>query len=290
MESKFPRTKVGGISLPRMIIGTNWFLGYSHYTRAKALYIQQNVRKREKISAILEVFFRHGINAIMGRASEEHPLGDAIREAEDKTGTGAIIISTPALPVNGETPEQGFFNGDAEKILDREAAAGTAICLPHQCTTDAMVDRCTRRIRQFEGVVKMIRERNMVPGLSTHMPESIVFADESGLDVETYISIYNAMGFLMQVEVDWVAKIISRAKKPVIAIKPMAAGHIRPFQALAFVWNTIREKDMVAVGTMSPDEAEELIELSLGFIQKREASLGLQTTRSKSALEDKGRR
>jgi hypothetical protein len=31
----FPRTTVGGVSLPRLIIGTNWFRGYSHTTAAK---------------------------------------------------------------------------------------------------------------------------------------------------------------------------------------------------------------------------------------------------------------
>ena len=36
----------------------------------------------------------------------------------------------------------------------------------------------------------MIRENGMVPGLSEHMPEMIVFSDLNGYDVETYI--YNA--------------------------------------------------------------------------------------------------
>ncbi|HNS32214.1 MAG TPA: hypothetical protein PKN36_04480 [bacterium] len=285
MDKKFPRTEVGGISLPRMIIGTNWFLGYSHCTKAKSLYIQNNVRSRNKISEILEVFFSYGINAVMGRASTEKPLAEAIRQAEDKTGTKAIIISTPSFPVSPVTPEEGFENGQTRKILDEEAASGTAICLPHQCTTDAMIDRCTRKIRKFDGLVKLIRERKMVPGLSTHMPEGIVFADESALDIETYISIYNALGFLMQVEVDWISKVINNAQKPVMVIKPMAAGHIRPFQALTFVWNTIRDRDMVAVGTMSPDEAKELVELSLAILEKRKAGVELQRTRSKSVLE-----
>jgi len=35
MSDLFPRTTVGGVSLPRMIIGTNWFLGWSHTTAAK---------------------------------------------------------------------------------------------------------------------------------------------------------------------------------------------------------------------------------------------------------------
>ena len=30
MEKQFPRTTVDGVSLSRMIIGTNWILGYSH--------------------------------------------------------------------------------------------------------------------------------------------------------------------------------------------------------------------------------------------------------------------
>ena len=28
--TQFPRTEVGGVSLPRMLAGTNWILGYSH--------------------------------------------------------------------------------------------------------------------------------------------------------------------------------------------------------------------------------------------------------------------
>jgi hypothetical protein len=119
------------------------------------------------------------------------------------------------------------------------------------------------------------------------MPEAIVYADETGLDVETYISIYNAMGFLMELEVDWTARIIAQAKKPVLTIKPMAAGQLRPFQALAFVWNTIRDQDMVAVGTMSADEARELIDLSLSFLERRAVSVPLQETRSKSSVKQR---
>lgn len=115
----------------------------------------------------------------------------------------------------------------------------------------------------------LIRERGMVPGLSTHMPESIIYADETGLDVETYISIYNTMGFLMQVEVDWIANVIRNAKKPVMTIKPMASGQIRPFQAFHFVWTTLREQDMMTVGTMTPLEAQECIELSLSILEHR---------------------
>ncbi len=280
----FPRTNVGGLSLSRMIIGTNWFLGYSHCTPSKSSLIRQVVKGRREMADIIEVFFRAGVDTIMGPLEREE-WADAVREAQDRTGVKGIIVATPTLPITPETPTKGFDVGEVERILDRDARLGASICMPHTSTTDAVVDRCTREVRQMDAVCAMIRERGMIPGLSTHLPESIIYSDETGLDVETYISIYNAMGFLMTVEVDWIAQVIQNAKKPVMTIKPMAAGQIRPFQALNFVWNTIRPIDMVTVGTMTPDEARELIDLSLSILDNRPAQMELQETRSKASLK-----
>lgn len=283
--NKFPRTEVGGLSVSRLIAGTNWFLGYSHTSSAKDDYIKENIADRKKIADVLEVFFNAGVDTIMGPFNSQSILVDAVKETEDRTGVKGIIVSTPSFSISPKTPVEGFDLGEAERILDQQAKLGVSICMPHQCTTDSMVDRCTREVRQMNSITKLIRERNMIPGLSTHMPESIVYADESGLDVETYISIYNSMGFLMQVEVDWIANVIQQAKKPVMTIKPMAAGQLRPFQALNFVWNTIRDIDMVTVGTMSPKEAAECIELSMNILENNQLKLKLQETRSKASIK-----
>jgi hypothetical protein len=135
-------------------------------------------------------------------------------------------------------------------------------------------------------VCRLIRERNMVPGLSTHLPETIVYSDETGLDVETYICILNAAGFLMPVEVDWTVSLIHRAKKPVLTIKPMAAGRSAPLEAMTFVWNAIRPQDMVTVGTLSAGEASGLIEISLRVLAGEAGIRGdsLQASRSKATL------
>jgi len=196
-----------------------------------------------------------------------------------------IVVSTPGLPTTPETPARGFDESEVAGILDAEAELGATFCMPHQGTTDNLVDRCTHTIRHMDELCRMIRDRGMIPGLSTHMPESIVYADETALDVETYISLYNAMGFLMQIEVDWVAQVIRDARKPVMTIKPMAAGQIRPFQALNFVWSTIRKCDMVTVGTISPDEAKECIDISLAVLEGKHASMTLQETRSKASVK-----
>ncbi|MEI6915228.1 MAG: hypothetical protein WCL39_08875 [Armatimonadota bacterium] len=281
---EFPRTDVGGVSVSRMVIGTNWFLGFSHCTHAKDNYLRENVRNRRAMADILEVFLNAGVDTLIGLITEP-PLIEAMKEAEDRTGRKIIVISTPFLPITPETIAQGLDMGEVERTMEEEARLGVSISLPHSGCTDRLLDRCTGEIRQMDKVVRVIRQYGMVPGLSTHMPESIIFADETGLDVETYISIYNSLGFLMPIELDWTTNLIRNAKKPVLTIKPMAAGQLRPFPAFTFVWNTIRDQDMVAVGTMSPLEAKECIEISLSILENRRPDISLQTTRSKQALK-----
>lgn len=279
--ASFPRTRVGGLSLPRMIIGTNWFFGYSHCTPAKNQLVKQHFGDPKALADVLEVFLRAGVDAVMGYADGPH-LQDAKKIAEDRVGTELILIATPGLAYTKE----GLVFDEVARILDTNAKLGARICMPHTSVTDVLVDRLTRRIRQMDEVCKMIRERGMIPGLSTHLPETIIFADETGLDVETYIAIYNSKGFLMPLEVDWTAHIIQNARKPVMTIKPMAAGQLRPFQALNFVWNTIRPQDMVTVGTMSPAEAQEIIDLSLAILSRQQAPSQLQETRSKAIYKN----
>jgi hypothetical protein len=276
--TEFPRTMVGGVSLPRMLIGTNWFLGYSHTSLAKDRFIK-DLQDREHIARVLGVFLEYGIDAVMAPLSQH--LEDAIRAAEDRTGRGMIRILTPSFNVvPGGPPED-----EPQTAFDRCREFNATFCLPHQCVTDALVDRMYKEIRDIDQYSRMIRERGMIPGLSTHMPETVVFADSMEADVETYIQIYNAAGFLMQVEVDWVMRIIHNAKKPVMTIKPLAAGRLFPVVGLAFVWNTIRDQDMVTIGTTTPDEAREVIELSLDVLGHRIPDGDLQKTRSKQSLD-----
>ena len=276
--TEFPRTTVGGVPVSRMLIGTNWFLGYSHTSRAKDEFIK-SYQTRERVADILTVFFEHGVDTVMGMPVPM--LRDAIADAQDRTGREAKLILTPGFNVVPGGPEEA----EPERVFDRCKELEATFCFPHQCVTDALLDRMHKTIRDIEKYTAMIRERGMIPGLSTHMPESVVYADNTGADVETYIQIYNAAGFLMQVEADWVMRIIRNAKKPVMTIKPLAAGKLLPVVGLAFVWNTIRDQDMLTIGTTTPDEAREVIDISLDLLQRRIPDNELQETRSKRSLE-----
>jgi hypothetical protein len=276
-KDKFPRTLVGGVSLPRLLVGSNWFLGWSHTSLAKDNFIKE-YQTRPRIVAILNVFLEYGIDAVMGPLSPH--LNDSICEAEQHSGHRITRIYTPAFDLSPNAAPADR----AEAVFDQCAALGATFCMPHQSVTDALIDRRAGVIRDLEQYTRMIRARGMLQGLSTHMPEAVIFADKMGADVETYIQLYNSAGFLMQVEADWVMKIIREAKKPVMNIKPLAAGRILPVVGLAFVWNTIRDQDMVTIGTTTPDQAREVIELSLDLVNRRIPENELQETRSKKSL------
>jgi hypothetical protein len=203
---------------------------------------------------------------------------EAIREAEQRAGVPIYWICTPMYP---ETDNPDSW----PRAVEEAKAMGATFCFPHQAVTDILLDRVNRTLSPLLlDHLKVVREAGLIPGLSTHAPESVICADNCEGAVETYIQIYNAAGFLCQVETDWIQQVIHNAKKPVMTIKPLAAGRLLPPTGLAFVWSTLRDCDMVTIGTMSTYEAEEAIEISLACLEHRRADVELQRTRSKSLL------
>ncbi len=281
--SGFPRTMVDGLSMPRLICGSNWVLGFSHTSAAKDRLIRELFDTPEKVAAVIEVFARNGCNAFMSMESDF--VRQALDLVEQRTGQEMLWIVTPHWrSPQGDWQTPGTLD-DWKYTVEEVKRLRGAFCFPHQCTTDTLLDRRTGQLMPaLLDLLRIVRESGLRPGLSTHTPEAIVCADHSDADLSAYVQPYNAAGFLCQVETDWVQRVITNAKHPVMTIKPLAAGRLLPPTGLAFVWNTIRDGDMVAVGTMSTYEAEEVIEISRALLEQRAADVQLQTTRSKRSL------
>ncbi len=272
----FPRTEIGGVSVPRLVCGTNWMLGFSHQTKAKDLFIKDLFDTPAKMADVVEVFARAGCNALMSLPSEF--VAEAMREVEQRVGVEMLWLCTPGYAEWG--------NPDSWKeAVEFTKRLGAQFCFPHTTVTDPLLDKVNRRLTPtLTDHLRLVRELEMIPGLSTHAPEAIICCDSSAADVETYIQPYNSLGFLCHVETDWLQRIFSQARKPVTTIKPLAAGRLHPVTGLNFVWNTIREQDLVTIGTMNTYEAEEVIEISLACLEHRPPNLELQFTRSKKLV------
>ncbi len=280
MATEFPRTQVGGVSVSRMLIGTNWILGYSHTGAAADNLIRQRNATPEAVAAQLEVFLRAGVDTIMGLFVGKEPLMTGIRLAEERVGRKLILIDTPFINVD-DTPEA---RREAAATIAASRRNGATFCFPHHSSTEQLVNKNKQTIARLPDYLQMIRDQGMVPGLSAHMPELVIYSDLNGYDVETYIQIFNCMGFLMQVEVEYIHKVIWGAKKPVMTIKPMAAGRVTPFVGLTFSWNAIRPCDLVTVGCLTPEEAAEDIEISLAAIERRAPLLEGRSSPNKTSI------
>jgi len=271
-QYQFPRTEVAGISLPRMLIGTNWMAGWSHRTPSADAMIKEHHAQAESIKPMLETFVNNGVDAIMGLFDKTPAINRAITETEQKLGHEIIRIDTPIINVE----DSALGRREAEAMIKRSKEMGAKFCLIHHSSAEQLVNKGKKSIERLDDYTKMIRDQGMIPGLSAHMPELIVYSDLNGYDVETYIQIYNCMGFLMQVEIETVNRIIRNAKKPVMTIKSMAAGRTTPFVGLNFSWATLRECDMITVGCFNEREAAEDIEISRAFFERRAPQIGVR--------------
>jgi hypothetical protein len=268
-DNLFPRTEVGGLSLSRMVIGTNNIMGGSHRTYARDVHIQGINNNAEAVADIIEAYMQYGVDTIIGCLSKSRFALDGIKLAQERTGKRVYFIELAVFDMHDNKEARQAANDYFKNCK----AVGVDICMPlHNCVEE-LVNKQKRTIDRIGDYMSMIREHGMIPGLSAHMPEIIEYTDENGYDVETYIQIYNAAGFLMQIEVETVHKMIWKAKKPVLTIKPMAAGHLNPFVGLTFSWATLRPRDMVAVGCMTPEEAHEAVEYSLAALERRPPDL-----------------
>ncbi|MBQ4051610.1 MAG: hypothetical protein IJD13_08255, partial [Oscillospiraceae bacterium] len=173
---QFPRTEVEGISLSRYLIGSNWLLGFSHTGPAADAQIKEKFDTPEKFMPILEACLPYGIDSIMAPFGDAPNLVRAIKEVEQKTGHGVIMVDTPFIDVSN-TPE-GYRA--AEKKIRECSERGSKICLIHHAAAEKLVDKNEEVLHRLDDYTSMIREAGMVPGLSAHMPELVVYSDQNG--------------------------------------------------------------------------------------------------------------
>jgi hypothetical protein len=276
----FPRTVVAGVSLPRLLIGSNWIFGWSHTGHASDSFIKEYHSTLDSTLAVLNAFLQYGIDAWMAPFSSAPECLDKIKRVQDTIGKKLILIDTPIINVD----DNESARKETKAIFKASAEIGSTFCLIHHSSCEQLVNKNKKTIDRLPDYTDMIREYGLIPGLSAHMPEIIQYTDLNGYDVETYIQILNCLGFMMQIEIESVIRIIHEAKKPVMTIKPMAAGRTTPYVGLTFNWNIIRPIDMITVGCIHEPEVHEDVEISLAALEKRLPGLEGRSSPGKTSI------
>ena len=227
------------------------------------------------LKAVLDAYMQYGIDALMApHFNPDSVMRRAMNQVEEKYGKPIIQIVTPGMNVD----DSAAARAEAEATIKKCAKDGATFCLIHHASAEQLVNKNKRTMDRLPDYLDMIRQHGMIPGLSAHMPELIQYSDANEYDVQTYVQIYNCMGFLMQIEVEGVNSVIWNAKKPVMSIKSMAAGRCTPFVGLSFSYATLRPCDMVTLGAFTPDEVHEDVEIAMATIEHRHPLLGRRSS------------
>jgi len=266
-----PMTKIGHLEISRLMIGTNTFFGHSHFSAARSYWL----RRYFTLDRIIEVMcacVEEGMNATI--SGDLDTMAEAIRKVKDLTGVKVHWMATPG----------GQNLAELKEGIRHSAEVGADFCMPHVSYTDNHLLIAEKRIVHAEEIIEYTRALAMGTGWSTHLPHTIVVSDAAGYDADTYVQPFNSIGFLCNVETDWVGSIIRNAKKPVTCIKPLGAGRIMPPTALQFVYHNIKPSDTVVIGLLSPEEVEEDVKIVRQILTGSEEEVELQETRSKAGL------
>jgi len=256
MVEVFPIFEVEGVNVPRVMIGINPFLGYSHFSEAKDWYFKRIFSYVEAISEIIVGATKLGVTGIYTPADEK--IAKALVQVEQTSGIRMTVIGTT------------YYTLEFEKIrreIELLKTMGARICLLHGNMVDHLLNHVKRTITDAEKMLKLIRDYGMVPGIACHDSYAIVYADQQGYDAQLYATPVNKIGFWMNPE-GRTLKAIRETSKPVIALKPFASGRIPPREGLEFTLATPGVK-AVAIGVASIEEVNQDFQLAKEILHEK---------------------
>jgi len=254
-----PRIKFGNAEISRLILGTNPFYGYSHYSE-NLDFTMREWYTAERVREVLHHAEECGINAFnyvnLGRSSADF---QKFLDEGGKMHLVSQIIGDPAptwkmfrplaMYNQGEQVDQAFLTGQMDKVKD-------------WC--------------------KKARDLGTMVGVGTHKPEVIAFVEERGWDVDFYAGcLYQRTRTIeqwkqtlngelqemphetyLQSDPARMYAVIRQTKKPCFAFKLLAAGRIGDDgveEAFRTAFANIKPTDGIFVG-MWPCRKDEIRE------------------------------
>lgn len=236
-----PKVRLENVELSRLICGTNPFLGISHFTQSRDMFLKEYFtveRIAEIMGYVMEEF---GVNCCLSSPRDE--IARAIDLVEKDIGEQYTWLCTPSSRNTAKD-----LPGDIFKQIEWCAEHGVRVCMPHRSYTDAFMNPSKGIIEGLPEIIEKIRDNDMIPGLSTHYHHAIKICERRDYDIPVIIQPLNVLGFQSDIEVNTLANLVRRTRIQIINIKPLAAGRVLPQVGLSFCFNSIKDNDLVACG------------------------------------------
>ena len=254
-----PKMKFGNAEISRLVLGTNPFYGFSHFTGNLDFAMRQWYTP-ERVVEVMHRANRCGVNAFnfvnLGRSGEDF---QRFLDEGGKMHLVAQILGDPTPAYQRFKPLAMYRQGEE---VDKAFHEGQMHGVREWC--------------------KKTRDLGALVGVGTHQPEVIALVEEQGWDVDFYAGcVYNRTrtraewqrtlnGEAMEMSGDTYLKsdparmyrVLRQTKKPCFAFKVLAAGRIPDGgieQAFRTAFESIKPTDGVFVG-MWPYRKDEVVE------------------------------
>lgn len=247
--NRFPSFSIENVEVNKFIIGINSVLGFSHTSKGRDEWIRRYFTT-DKIAEVFSLAIKMEVSSLLGPVFP--PLHEAIKKAEELTGEKITFIPTTF-------GKREFFTQQVQEIR----ALGSKFCCIHGGWTDNWKVENGKMVG-LENYLKEIRDAGLIPGAASHNSENLKIMMEQDYDLAFFVTPVNKSGFYMNPTKEDALQVVSRSPKPLIAIKPLASGRFDENMISDWFEWTYSKKGVsaICVGFMSPEEAQEDIEIA----------------------------
>jgi 2'-5' RNA ligase len=107
----------------------------------------------------------------------------------------------------------------------------------------------------------MTRDYGLPAGLASHLPQTILRLEESGLCADFYHLTLGVPNSFESADRERTLETVRRIDKPMVVFKVIGAGRFNPKVDLPYVLKTIRRKDGLCIGVDNPEQLAENADL-----------------------------
>ncbi len=273
-SSMLPTVPFGSHQITRLITGSNPIFGYSHFNRILDQLMIEYFTDERVAQFILECE-RAGINTYQSnyreRAQRQYKC---IRQAGSKVNWICLGDYSAADP-NARTPAE--IAAAMPKCVSLIAPAKPIGIAHHGSRTDVLWRE--GKLDLIKNLLNSAHDAGFMAGISTHIPEVVIAAEERGWPVDFYMTCFYRMSRLpedytkeigvvpagetyLETDPPRMCRVIRQTQKPCLGFKILAAGRkcdsaqqVR--EAFKFAFENIKPTDAVIVG-MFPRFSDQL--------------------------------
>lgn len=244
-----PKLKLENLELSKMVCGTNQFVAITHRWNPLDMLAHVIRFRDSKTVAKFMIFLQqeYGVNCCV--SSPRDKVYEAIQITEKETGEDFHWICTPSRRRSADGIEPDIW-----KQIDWCVDHNVSVCGPHRSYTDKCINYDSLEIGgtgekypPLGEITEYIRDRDMIPMISTHYIETIEAVEKQGYDIKLIIQPLNQIGFESNTEPEKLIEKINSTDLQILNIKPMAAGRLSP-DVLTWNLENIKDNDFLAVG------------------------------------------